>query len=45
MVNGYLVGLENEINRNSVRLYKHILTEEGYNFIDKVQEIKIEKDI
>ena len=45
MVNGYLVGLENEINRNTVRLYKHLLSEEAYNFIDKVQEIKIEKDI
>ena len=45
MVNGYLVGLENETNRNTVRLYKHLLSEEAYNFIDKVQEIKIEKDI
>ena len=45
MVNGYLTGLENEKNRNTVRLYKHLLSEEGYNFIDKVQNIKIEQDI
>ena len=45
MLNGYLTGLENEKNRNTVRLYKHLLSEEGYNFIDKVQDIKIEKDI
>jgi hypothetical protein len=45
MVNGYLTGLENEKNRNTVRLYKHLLSEEGYNFIDKVQDIKIERDI
>jgi hypothetical protein len=45
MVNGYLTGLENEKNRNTVRLYKHLLSEEGYNFIDKVQDIKIEQDI
>ena len=45
MVNGYLTGLENEKNRNTVRLYKQLLSEEGYNFIDKVQDIKIERDI
>mgnify|MGYP004448513659 FL=1 len=45
MVNGYLTGIENEKNRNTVRLYKHLLSEEGYNFIDKVQDIKIEQDI
>jgi len=45
MVNGYLTGLQNDNNKNSVKLYKHILSEEAYNFIDKVQEIKIEKDI
>ncbi len=45
MVNGYLTGLENEKNRNTVRLYKHLLSEEGYNFIDKVQDIKIAEDI
>ena len=45
MVNGYLTGLENEKNRNTVRLYKHLLSEEGYNFIEKVQDIKIERDI
>ena len=45
MLNGYLTGLENEKNRNTVRLYKHLLSEEGYNFIEKVQDIKIEQDI
>jgi len=45
MVNGYLTGIENEKNRNTVRLYKHLLSEEGYNFIDKVQDIKIAEDI
>lgn len=45
MLNGYLTGLENEKNRNSVRLYKHLLSEEGYNFIEKVQDLKIEQDI
>ena len=45
MVNGYLTGIENEKNRNTVRLYKHLLSEEGYNFIDKVQDLKIEQDI
>lgn len=45
MVNGYLTGLENEKNRNTVRLYKQLLSEEGYNFIDKVQDIKIAEDI
>ncbi len=45
MVSGYLTGLENEKNRNTVRLYKHLLSEEGYNFIDKVQDIKIAEDI
>ena len=45
MINGYLTGIENEKNRNTVRLYKHLLSEEGYNFIDKVQEIKIAEDI
>ena len=45
MINGYLTGLENETNRTSVRVYKHILSEEAYNFIDKVQNLKIEKDI
>ena len=45
MINGYLTGIENEKNRNTVRLYKHLLSEEGYNFIDKVQDIKIERDI
>ena len=45
MVNGYLVGLENETNRNTVRVYKHLLSEEGYNFIEKVQDLEIEKDI
>ena len=45
MVNGYLTGIENEKNRNTVRLYKHLLSEEGYNFIDKVQNIRIEQDI
>tara|TARA_R110001599_G_scaffold338892_1_gene558161 strand:+ start:3118 stop:3486 length:369 start_codon:yes stop_codon:yes gene_type:complete len=45
MLNGYLTGLENEKNRNSVRLYKHLLSEEAYNFIEKVQDLKIEQDI
>ena len=45
MINGYLTGIENEINRNTVRLYKHILSEEAYNFIDKLQQIQIEQDI
>ena len=45
MLNGYLTGLENEKNRNTVRLYKHLLSEEAYNFIDKVQHIEIEQDI
>jgi len=45
MVNGYLTGLENETNRTTVRVYKHLLSEEGYNFIDKVQNLEIEKDI
>ena len=45
MINGYLTGLENKRNRNTVRLYKHILSEEAYNFIDKVQQIQIEQDI
>ena len=45
MINGYLTGIENEKNRNTVRLYKHLLSEEGYNFIDKVQDIKIAEDI
>jgi len=45
MINGYLTGIENEKNRNSVRVYKHILSEEAYNYIDKIQDIKIEKDI
>ena len=45
MINGYLTGIENEKNRNTVRLYKHLLSEEGYNFIDKVQDLKIEQDI
>ena len=45
MLNGYLTGIENEKNSNSVRLYKHLLSEEAYNFIDKVQDIKIEQDI
>ena len=45
MINGYLTGLENETNRSTVRVYKHILSEEGYNFIDKVQDLEIEKDI
>ena len=45
MINGYLTGIENENNRNSVRVYKHILSEEAYNYIDKIQDIKIEKDI
>ena len=45
MVNGYLTGLENETNRTTVRVYKHLLSEEGYNFIDKVQDLEIEKDI
>ncbi len=45
MINGYLTGIENEINRNTVRVYKHILSEEAYNFIDKVQDLEIEKDI
>ena len=45
MINGYLTGIENEKNRNSVRVYKHILSEEAYNYIEKIQDIKIEKDI
>ena len=45
MINGYLTGIENEINRNTVRVYKHILSEEAYNYIDKVQDLEIEKDI
>jgi len=45
MLNGYLTGIENENNKNSVRLYKHLLSEEAYNFIDKVQHIEIERDI
>ena len=45
MINGYLTGIENETNRNTVRVYKHILSEEAYNFIDKVQDLEIEKDI
>ena len=45
MLNGYLTGIENENNKNSVRLYKHLLSEEAYNFIDKVQHIEIEQDI
>ena len=45
MINGYLTGLENKRNRNTVRLYKHILSEEAYNFIDKLQQIQIEQDI
>jgi len=45
MLNGYLTGIENENNKNSVRLYKHLLSEEAYNFIDKVQDLKIEQDI
>ncbi len=45
MINGYLTGIENETNRNTVRVYKHILSEEAYNYIDKVQDLEIEKDI
>jgi len=45
MVNGYLTGIENETNRTSVRVYKHLLSEEAYNFIDKIQDLEIEKDI
>lgn len=45
MLNGYLTGIENEKNRNSVRVYKHILSEEAYNYIEKIQDIKIERDI
>ena len=45
MINGYLTGIENEKNRNSVRVYKHILSEEAYNYIEKIQDIKIERDI
>ena len=45
MVNGYLTGIENETNRNTVRIYKHLISEEGYNFIEKIQNLEIEKDI
>jgi len=45
MINGYLTGIENETNRSTVRVYKHLLSEEAYNFIDKVQDLEIEKDI
>ena len=45
MINGYLTGIENETNRTSVRVYKHLLSEEAYNFIDKIQDLEIEKDI
>ena len=45
MINGYLTGIENETNRNTVRVYKHILSEEAYIYIDKVQDLEIEKEI
>ena len=45
MVNGYLTGIENETNRNTVRIYKHLISEEGYNFIENIQNLEIEKDI
>ena len=40
MINGYLTGLENENNRNSVRLYKHILSEHSYNLIEKLSSLE-----
>lgn len=47
MINGYLTGIENETNRSTVRVYKHLLSEEAFNFIDKIQslDLEIEKDI
>ena len=45
MCNGYLTGLENENNRTSVRLYKHIISEHSFNLIGKLETIKLEKDI
>ena len=45
MVNGYLTGLEQEENRSLVRIYKQLLSEEAYKYIDKVRVLEIEKDI
>ena len=45
MVNGYLTGLEQEDNRSLVRIYKQLLSEEAYKYIDKVRNLEIEKDI
>lgn len=45
MVQGYLTGLEQEENRSTIRIYKQLLSQEAYNYIDKVKNINIEKDL
>ena len=45
MIQGYLTGLEQEQNRSTIRIYKQLLSQEAYNYIDKVKNINIEKDL
>ena len=45
MCNGYLTGLETKDNSSSVRLYKHIISEQSFNLVEKLQNLEIEKNI
>ena len=45
MIHGYLTGIEKKENRSTIRIYKQLLSEEAYKYIDKVKDFNIEKDI
>ena len=40
MVNGYLTGLETEDNRQTVRLYRHIISEKSFDLIEDISKLK-----
>ena len=41
MVNGYLTGLENELNKHKVTLYRHIISEKSFDLIEDISKLKI----
>ena len=44
MINGFLVGYEDEDNRKSVRIYKQILTDYAYRVVKDLEHIKLIRD-
>ncbi len=44
MINGFLVGYEDEDNRKSVRIYQQILTDYAYRLVKELETVKTIND-